>query len=71
MRRDVLNFDHDIPLRWKGEQYRALLRCHSLGDGRYEVELWLPCVVANDASDMFKGGREGFFCAFMPPSFYD
>lgn len=70
-RQDVLNFDQDVPLHCGGRDFQALLRCHALGDGRYELELWLPGVIANAASAMFKDGREGFFCAFMPPSFYD
>ena len=68
--RVVRKFDQHVPLRWNGQDYRALLRLHSVDEGRYEVEMWLPGVIANDAAGMFKDGREGFFCAFLPPAFY-
>lgn len=70
-RKEVLNFDHELILRWDEQEYPALLRCHSVDAGRYEIELWLPGVIANDARQMFGDGHKGFFCAFMPPSFND
>jgi hypothetical protein len=69
--RDVLNVDLKVQLRWNGQEYPALVRCHSVDPGRYEIELWLPGVIANDARGMFSDGKRGFFCAFMPPAFYD
>jgi hypothetical protein len=69
--REVVNFDHDFTLLWENQEYPAMLRCHSIDKGRYEVELWLPGVIANDIAHMFKDGHEGFWCAFMPPLFYD
>ncbi|MFZ6028558.1 MAG: TY-Chap domain-containing protein [Chloroflexota bacterium] len=69
--RDVINFDHDFELFWENRKLQGLLRCHFLDKGRYEIELWLPGVIANDVADQFRDGHEGFFCAFMPPLFYD
>jgi hypothetical protein len=69
--REVLNVDHDVELTWRVTKHLSLLRCHSVDKGRYEIELWLPGVVANEVSDQFSDGYKGFFCAFMPPSFYD
>jgi hypothetical protein len=69
--RNVVNFDYDFTLVWENDEYPAMLRCHSVDKVRYEIELWLPGVIANDVADIFKDGREGFFCAFMPPAFYD
>jgi hypothetical protein len=69
--KDVVNFDYDFTLRWENQEYPAMLRFHFVDKGRYEVELWLPGVIANDIADMFADGLQGFFCAFMPPAFYD
>lgn len=68
---EVCNFDRDVELRWRGKPVAAILRCHFFDAGRYELELWLPGAIANDARAVFRDGHEGFFCAFMPPSFYD
>jgi hypothetical protein len=68
---EVINFDREVTLHWKSKDYLAYIRCHFFDKGRYEIELWLPGVIANDAREMFKDGREGFFCGFMPPAFYD
>lgn len=59
-----------VLLRWDGCEYGAAIRYHSFDQGRYEVELVLPGVIANDARKMFSDGHRGFFCGFMPPSFY-
>lgn len=67
----VINFDYDFPLTWQGKEYPEKLRCHFLDKGRYEIELWLPGVVANEVADQFKDGHDGFFCAFMSHAFYD
>lgn len=69
--REVVNFDHDFTLLWQGQEYPAMLRCHFVAKGQYEVELWLPGVIANDMADAFTDGHAGFSCAFMPPAFYD
>lgn len=69
--REVMNVDHDFTLLWEKQAYPAGLRCHSVDKGRYEIELWLPGVIANAIADRFADGHEGFFCAFMPPAFYD
>jgi CheY-like chemotaxis protein len=69
--RSVTNYDYDFTLLWENQEYSARLRCHFVDKGQYEIELWLPGVIANDVADAFKDGREGFFCAFMPPLFYD
>jgi hypothetical protein len=69
--REVINFDHDFKLNWNDRELSALLRCHSVDAGRYEIELWLPGVIANEMADKFGDGRESFFCAFLPPLFYD
>jgi hypothetical protein len=53
------------------QEHSAGLRCHYFDKGRYEIELWLPGVIANDIADKFSDGQKGFFCAFMPPAFYD
>lgn len=67
----VINFDYDFPLTWQGKEYPEKLRCHFLDKGRYEIELWLPGVVANEVADQFKDGHDGFFCAFISHAFYD
>jgi hypothetical protein len=69
--REALNVDHRLTLGWNGEELPALIRFHSVDRGRYEVELWLPGVIANDMAAAFGDGRTAFFCGFMPPSFYD
>ena len=67
----VINFDFDFKLYWRGSEFGELLRCHFVGKGKYEIELWLPGVIADELADKFRDGHEGFFCAFMPISFYD
>ena len=67
----VMNVDDSFTLLWENQVYPAALRCHSVDKGRYEIELWLPGVIANAIAAHFADGREGFFCAFMPPAFYD
>ena len=67
----IMNFDYDFTLLWQGKEYPEKLRCHYFDKGRYEIELWLPGVVANEVADKFKDGHEGFFCAFMSHAFYD
>jgi hypothetical protein len=69
--RKVINFDHDFKLNWKDKELSGVLRCHSVDVGRYEIELWLPGVIANELADNFGDGRGSFFCAFLPPLFYD
>lgn len=68
---EVMNVDHSFTLVWEKQAYPAGLRCHSVDKGRYEIELWLPGMIANAIVDRFADGREGFFCAFLPPAFYD
>ena len=63
--RQIINFDYDFPLVWQGKEIMEKLRCHSVDRGRYEIELWLPGVLANEIADHFSDGRSGFFCAFM------
>jgi hypothetical protein len=36
----------------------------------FEVELQLPGVVASRALNFLGNGRDGFFCAFLPPAIY-
>jgi hypothetical protein len=67
----IMNFDYDFSLLWQGKEYPEKLRCHFFDKGRYEIELWLPGVVANEVADKFTDGHEGFFCAFMSHAFYD
>ena len=69
--KEVINFDYDFELIWENKSFPAKLRCHFVEKGKYEIELWLPGVIANDVADKFKDGHEGFWCAFMPPAFYD
>lgn len=69
--REIINFDHDFRLHWQDKDLQGLLRCHFVDKGRYEIELWLPGVIANEIADKFNDGHNGFFCAFMPPMFYD
>ncbi len=71
LRQKVVNFDYDFILLWEGKDYPEKLRCHFFDEGRYEIELQLPGVVANELVDQFKDGHEGFFCAFMFHAFYD
>ena len=67
----VINFDYEFKLRWENKEFSALLRCHFVAREKYEIELWLPGVLANEIADKLKDGYQGFFCAFMPPAFYD
>ena len=67
----VLNFDYEFILIWRNKELQAFLRCHFIEKGKYEIELLLPGVIADEISDKFKDGKEGFCCAFMPPMFYD
>jgi hypothetical protein len=67
----VMNVDYDFTLRWNNQQYSAMMRCHFVDKGQYEIELWLPGVIANEIAGNFTDGHRGFFCAFMPPGFYD
>lgn len=69
--KNVMNFDHDFKLVWKNKEFPAKLRCHYFERGRYEIELWLPGVIANEVAGTFQDGHEGFWCVFMPPAFYD
>jgi hypothetical protein len=70
-RQQVINFDHEFRLTWKNQEFQAFLRCHFFDPGRYEIELLLPGVIADEIADHFKDGKDGFWCAFMPPMFYD
>ncbi|GEM_PF-1944548 len=67
----VTNFDYEFKLVWRNQELQAFLRCHFLEQGKYEMELLLPGVIANEIADKFKDGKDGFCCAFMPPMFYD
>lgn len=67
----VINFDYDFSLTWQGKEYSEKLRCHFFDNGQYEMELWLPGMLANEIADKFRDGHEGFFCAFMSHAFYD
>jgi len=67
----VINFDREFKLDWNNQEFQAFLRFHFLDQGRYEMELLLPGVIAGEIADQFKDGREGFCCAFLPPMFYD
>jgi hypothetical protein len=67
----IMNFDYEFKWLWRETDYPGRLRCHFLDKGRYEIELWLPGMLGNEIADKFKDGHEGFFCAFMPPAFYD
>jgi len=67
----VINFDYEFKLIWKNQELQAFLRYHFLEQGKYEMELLLPGVIANEMADKFKDGKDGFCCAFMPPMFYD
>jgi hypothetical protein len=69
--KQVVNFDHEFKFYWENQELQGFLRCHFFDQGRYEIELLLPGVIANEVADAFKDGQEGFFCAFMPPQFYD
>lgn len=70
-RSQLLNYDHLFSTEWHGRTLQVVLRVHSVDAETYEVELWLPGVVANDRESEFGDGKEAFFCAFMPPAFYD
>jgi hypothetical protein len=67
----VINFDYEFNLLWQNKEFPGRLRCHFFDKQQYEIELWLPGALANEIADKFKDGHEGFFCAFMPPAFYD
>jgi hypothetical protein len=67
----IMNFDYDFTLLWQDKEYPEKLRCHFFDKGQYEIELWLPGVVANEVADKFRDGHEGFFCVFMSHAFYD
>lgn len=67
----VRNFDYDFTLVWHDQKIEEKLRCHYFDKGQYEIELWLPGVVADEIADHFRDGHTGFFCAFMSHAFYD
>jgi hypothetical protein len=67
----VTNFDYEFKLLWRNQELQAFLRCHFFEQGKYEIELLLPGVIADEISDKFKDGKDGFCCSFMPPMFYD
>jgi hypothetical protein len=69
--REVINFDDEFRVLWEDKDYQGLLRCHFVDKGRYEIELILPGVVLNSVADQLGDGREKFFCAFLPPAYYD
>ena len=69
--REVVNYDYNFTILWQDRVCPAILRCHYFQKGQYEIELWIPGVVANEIADEFKDGHEGFCCAYMPPAFYD
>lgn len=69
--RVVKNFDYDFALVWHDQKIEEKLRCHYFDNGQYEIELWLPGVLANEIADHFCDGHAGFFCAFMSHAFYD
>lgn len=69
--KQVVNFDYEFKFSWENQELQGFLRCHFFDQGRYEIELLLPGVIANEVADAFKDGQEGFWCAFMPPQFYD
>ena len=69
--REVINVDCPVAFRWKGRRIPGVIRLHSVDAGRYEVEVWIPGVIASRAAAMFKDGYAGFCCAFMAPAFYD
>jgi hypothetical protein len=68
---EVSNFDYEFKLDWQNQEFQSFLRCHFFEQGKYEIELLLPGVIADDVLDKFKDGIDGFCCAFMPPMFYD
>lgn len=67
----VTNFDYEFKLIWRNQELQAFLRCHFFEQGKYEMELLLPGVIADEIAGKFKDGTDGFCCAFMPPMFYD
>jgi hypothetical protein len=67
----VTNFDYEFKLIWRNQELQAFLRCHFFEQGKYEIELLLPGIIADEISDKFKDGNDGFCCSFMPPMFYD
>lgn len=69
--RQVINFDHAFELSWQNQHLSARLRCHYIKRGQYEIELWIPGVIASEIKAQFQDGHSGFMCAFMPPAFYD
>lgn len=69
--KQVVNFDYEFRLTWEHKEFQAFLRCHFFDQGRYEIELLLPGIIANEVAGAFKDGKDGFCCAFMPPMFYD
>ena len=53
-----------------GERPPGSLTIRAAPGGGFEVELILPGVVASAATGLLGDGRDGFFCAFLPPAFY-
>jgi hypothetical protein len=69
--KEAINFDCEFKLHWQNQEFQSFLRCRFFEQGKYEIELLLPGVIANEVADKFKDGMEGFCCAFMPPMFHD
>ena len=69
--KNVRNFDYEFKLLWESHDYPGLLRCHFVDQGHYEIELIVPGIIVNAVADQLSDGHTGFFCAFMPPVFYD
>ena len=69
-KKDVWRYDKDVKLSWDNKEYPAKVR-FNCRRGTYEIELWIPGVIANDAKDMLGDGRDGFWCIFMPPQFFN
>lgn len=71
LEKKVTNFDYEFKLIWRNQELQAFLRCHFIEQGKYEIELLLPGIIADEISDKFKDGKDGFCCSFMHPMFYD
>ena len=55
----------------KKYQSIELIGADYLDDGKYEMEYWIPGVIAHDAKAFLGDGKSGFYCEFLPMFFYD
>lgn len=64
-----LEFDVPAP-NYPTRRAPGCLTIRAIAGRGFEAELVLPGIVAANASGLTGDGLDGFFCAFLPPTFY-